>query len=324
MSGHSVSVGGRARATEVKQELLSRLGLRADASDQDVEVAHNGLVEFLELAPHDVRSWAAAQTADVDQAFALLSGPDSDLAATGQVAAVASDGLSEPQPAAPPAPTAPAAPPAPASGLAPAAGKSLRTKLMWVAVPVAVVAIVAGVFYAGRGSSVPGITGTPTASATTAASGGPTAVPVDPAKVAALMTKIGANPKDTASLQALGDIYFGALDYKSATTWEQKVLAIDPKNQVALLSLGAAEFNVGNNADAKTQWLIAAGLYPNVAEVHYDLGFLYMSQTPPDTVNMNAEWKKVVAIDPNSALAKSVTTHMASSTPTASAAPSTK
>ena len=193
---------------------------------------------------------------------------------------------------------------------------------MWVAVPVAVVAIVAGVFYAGRGSSVPGITGTPTASATTAASGGPTAVPVDPAKVAALMTKIGANPKDTASLQALGDIYFGALDYKSATTWEQKVLAIDPKNQVALLSLGAAEFNVGNNADAKTQWLIAAGLYPNVAEVHYDLGFLYMSQTPPDTVNMNAEWKKVVAIDPNSALAKSVTTHMASSTPTASAAPS--
>ena len=324
MSGHSVSVGGRARATEVKQELLSRLGLRADASDQDVEVAHNGLVEFLELAPHDVRSWAAAQTADVDQAFALLSGPDSDLAATGQVAAVASDGAGEPPPAAPPAPTAPAAPLAPASGLAPAAAKPLRTKLMWVAVPVAVVAIVAGVFYAGRGSSVPGITGTPTASATTAASGGPTAVPVDPAKVAALMTKIGANPKDIASLQSLGDIYFGALDYKSATTWEQKVLAIDPKNQVALLSLGAAEFNVGNNADAKTQWLIAAGLYPNVAEVHYDLGFLYMSQTPPDTVNMNAEWKKVVAIDPNSALAKSVTTHMASSTPTASAAPSTK
>jgi tetratricopeptide (TPR) repeat protein len=324
MSGHPLSVGGRASATEVKQELLGRLGLRADATDQDVEAAHDALVEFLELAPHDVKVWAGAQTADVDEAFALLSGPESELTAAGQVAAMAQEGLSQPVPAAPPVPKTSPARPAPASSPVPAASKALRTKLMWAAVPVAIVAVVAGVFFMGRGSSVPGITGTPTSSATTAPSSGPTAVPVDPTKVAALMTKIGANPKDTASLQSLGDIYFGALDYKNAALWEQKVLAVDPKNQVALLSLGAADFNVGNSKDAKTQWLIAAGLYPKVAEVHYDLGFLYMSQTPPDTANMTAEWKKVVAIDPNSALAKSVSTHMASTTPTASASPSAK
>ena len=320
MSGHPASAGVRAQATEVKQELLGRLGLRADATDQDVEAAHDGVVEFLELAPQDVKSWAAAQTAGVDEAFALLSGPESELAAVGQVATMTQARPGQPRPAAPPAPTASAGVQAP-SAPATFAGKPLRTVLLWVAVPVAIIAIVAGVFYTGRSSSVPGITGAPTSSATTAPSSGPTAVPVDPAKVAALMTKIGANPKDIASLQGLGDIYFGALDYKNAALWEQKVLAVDPKNQVALLSLGAADFNVGNAKDAKTQWLIAAGLYPNVAEVHYDLGFLYMSQTPPDTVNMNAEWKKVVAIDPTSALAKSVTTHMASSTPTASAAP---
>jgi len=34
-------------------------------------------------------------------------------------------------------------------------------------------------------------------------------VPVDQAKVAALTTKSSANPKDTTSLLALGDIYFG-------------------------------------------------------------------------------------------------------------------
>ena len=324
MSGHPASAGGRAHATEVKQELLGRLGLRADATDQDVEAAHDGVVEFLELAPQDVKSWAAAQTSHVDEAFALLSGPESELAAAGQVATMTQDRPKQPPTAAPPVPTASSGVQAPSSAPATFAGKPLRTVLMWAAVPVAVIAIVAGVFLMGKGSSVPGITGTPTSSATTAPSSGPTAVPVDPAKVAALMTKIGANPKDIASLQGLGDIYFGALDYKNAALWEQKVLAVDPKNQVALLSLGAADFNVGNTKDAKTQWLIAAGLYPKVAEVHYDLGFLYMSQTPPDTVNMNAEWKKVVAIDPNSALAKSVTTHMASSTPTASAAPTTK
>ena len=324
MSGHPVSVGGRASATEVKQQLLGRLGLQADATDQDVEAAHDALVEFLELAPHDVKAWAGTQTADADEAFALLSGPESDLTAAGQAVVMAQNGPSQPAPAAPAASKTSSGRPAPASQPAPSVNKTLRTRLMWAAIPVAVVAVVAGVFFMGKGSSVPGISGTPTASATTAPSSGPTAVPVDPAKVAALMTKIGTNPKDIASLQSLGDIYFGALDYKNAALWEQKVLAVDPKNQVALLSLGAADFNVGNSKDAKTQWLIAAGLYPKVAEVHYDLGFLYMSQTPPDTVNMNAEWKKVVAIDPNSALAKSVTTHMASSTPTASAAPSTK
>jgi len=329
-----MSVGGRADAAEVKQALLGRLGLRADATDQDVEAAHDGLVEFLELAPHDVRSWAAALTADVDEAFALLSGPEQDLVAATQVAAVTQGALNQ-TPAAPTTArsassgvSAPAAAPAPpAKSWAPAAltaNKPLRKKIVWAAVPLLVVAVVLGVYFNGKSSGVPGISGTPTSSATTAPSSGPTAVPVDPAKVTALMNKITANPKDRASLQALGDIYFAATDYKNASVWEQKVLAVDPKNQVALLSLGAAQFNLGNNAGAKTQWLIAAGLYPKVAEVHYDLGFLYMSQTPPDTANMTAEWKKVVAIDPNSALAKSVSTHMASATPTASASPSAK
>ena len=88
---------------------------------------------------------------------------------------------------------------------------------------------------------------------------------------------------------------------------------------MALLALGAAQFNQGNAAEAKKQWLIAAGLYPKNAEVHYDLGFLYMSQTPPDKANMTAEWNKVIAIDPNSAIAKSVATHIKSATPSATA-----
>jgi tetratricopeptide (TPR) repeat protein len=159
----------------------------------------------------------------------------------------------------------------------------------------------------------------------TAAPGAPAAT-VDQVKVAALTEKVSVNPKDIVSLQALGDIYFAARDYKTASAWEEKILAIDPKNEKALLSVGAAQFNLGNAPEAKKQWLVAADLYPNNAEVHYDLGFLYMSATPPDSINMQAEWKKVVAIDPNSDLAKTVATQLASSTasPTASATPSAK
>jgi tetratricopeptide (TPR) repeat protein len=312
MSRQPVSVGGRAAATEFRQELLGRLGLRADASDQEVEAAHNGLVDFLELAPHEVKSWATAQATDVGEAFALLSGPEQDLIPP--AVATRQQALETPRPTAASTPAAPA----PTGRRWPQ-----RTQLVWAILPLLVVAIVLGVYWSGRDSSVPGISGTPTNAATTAA-GAPAAVPLDQAKVATLMKKVSANPKDIGSLQALGDLYFASNDYKNASLWEQKILGVDPKNEKGLLSLGAAQFNSGNEAEAKKQWLIAAGLYPKNAEVHYDLGFYYMSQKPSETANMKAEWAKVVAIDPNSALAKSVQTVITGTKPTASATPSAK
>ena len=317
MSRNPVSVRSRLDTTEIRDELLGRLGLRSSASDQDVESAHNGLVEFLELAPHGLKSWAAARTVDVDEAFAVLSGPEQDLVAETRTVALdqdAPDATSRSPIAAPALPIAP---------LTPSRGKPRRTRILGATGAVLVFAVIFLVFQMGKGSAVPGISGTPTNTATTA-SGGATTVPLDQVKVAALMTKIASNPKDVASFSALGDLYFASSDYKNASVFEQKILAIDPKNQKGLLALGAAQFNQGNAVEAKKQWLIAAKLYPKSAEVHYDLGFLYMSQTPPDKVNMTAEWAKVVAIDPNSAIAKSVATHINGTKNSSSATPSAK
>ena len=280
-------------------------------------------MEFLELAPHDVKSWASVQTADVDEAFALLSGPEQDLVQATQVAALAQEGRDESSSAPATAAPVPAAPAKPWSAAA-LASNPQRKKFLGAGVGVLVVAVVAGVFFMGKSDAVPGINGPPTNQETTAPTSCATAVPVDKAKVAALMTKLTANPKDIASLQALGDIYFAANDYKNASAWEQKVLAVDTKNKVGLLANGAAQFNLGNAAEAKKTWLVAAALYPKDAEVHYDLGFLYMSQTPPDSAKMQAEWKQVVAIDPNSNLAKTVATHLTSATGAPTATPSAK
>jgi tetratricopeptide (TPR) repeat protein len=311
MSSHPVSAGGRADTAAFKLELLGRLGLRAEATDAEVEAAHSALVEFLELAPHEMKSWAAVRTAEVDEAFALLSGPEQDLRPAPPLAAGSQDGLDATPP---PPPAAPATSYAPAQ---PAAPKPRRNLIIGAIAVAAAAGIVFGVAQMGK-ASVPGIDGKPTSSATTASSS-PSAVPVDPAKVAALMTKVAANPKDIVSFQSLGDLYFAATDYKNASVWEQKILGVDPKNEKALLSLGAAQFNLGNAAAAKKQWLIAAKLYPKSQEVHYDLGFLYMSQTPPDTARMTAEWKKVVEIDPKSELAKTVATHIKAPSATPSA-----
>ncbi len=84
MSSQPVSVEDLADAAESRHELLSRLGLPADASDHAVEAARTLLVEFLELSPRKVNSWAAAQTVDVDEAFALLSGPEQLLISASQ------------------------------------------------------------------------------------------------------------------------------------------------------------------------------------------------------------------------------------------------
>jgi len=325
MSRNPVTVGDRPEATEIRQQLLGRLGLQDSASDADVEQTHNGLVEFLELAPHEVKSWAATQAADIDEAFALLSGPEQDLVPPTAVAAMAQNGLNEaasvPAPAAPPAPSTPAAA---GTFAALGANKPLQKKLTWVLAPLLVIGVLVGVYLNGKGTDVPGISGKPTGQQTQAA-GGAATVPLDQAKVGALMQKITANPKDLVSLAGLGDLYFASSDYKNAQVFEQKIVDIDPKNEKALIALGAAQFNQGNGVEAKKNWLVAAGLYPKSAEVHYDLGFFYMSQTPPDKVNMNAEWAKVIAIDPNSAIAKSVATHITGTkTAAPTAAPTTK
>jgi tetratricopeptide (TPR) repeat protein len=316
MRRHPVSVGDRADAAQFRHELLGHLGLRADASEQDIEAAHYVLVEFLELAPHRANSWAAARTVDMDEAFALLSGPERGLISASQLASRVRRRRDEtpPPPPSAPATTTPAA--------APAKRDPRRTHVLGAVGAGLVVGVVFGVFQMGKASDVPSISGAPTGQQTL--SGSPSTVLADRMKVAVLMKRISANPKDLASLLALGNLYFAAADYGNASVFEQKVLDVDPRNRAALLAMGTAQFNLGDAAEAKKQWLVAEGLYPESAEVHYDLGLLYYSQTPPDTAKMTAEWQKVIAISPDSAIAKMVARHLKSSTPSASTTPGAK
>ena len=135
MSRQTVSVGGREDTTEFRHELLGRLGLRANASDQDVESAHNGLVDFLELAPHEVKSWATARTTDVDEAFALLSGPEQDLIAPAALGVTLTKNMQDAAPTSPAPPTF-----TPSASTAPASRKPGRAKLVWALVPANAVA----------------------------------------------------------------------------------------------------------------------------------------------------------------------------------------
>ena len=95
-----------------------------------------------------------------------------------------------------------------------------------------------------------------------------------------------------------------------AAEWEGKVVALEPKNVTALLGLGAATFNQGNAIEAEKHWQAVLDIDPYNLEAHYDLGFMYFSQNPPDIERTTIEWNSVIEIAPDSEIAKTVATHL--------------
>ena len=312
------------QAAAIEHDLLARLGLTTDASSQEVEAAHDGLVEYLERAPHDLHGWAQREIAAADEAYALLSDPTSDRAApAAAVMASASArvksatdedsfGELDTEPATRTARreserSAHAAAKRKAANQPAGSGRGRLVKRVAIgaAAIVGVVAIALGGYNLGGGTGVPPISGTPAPEASAAAR-------VDKARVAELMKKIEANPNDVASLQELGDTFYQVGDFETAGAWMERILAVDPKNLPARLALGAVLFNLGKSADAEKQWRQALVLDPKNVEAHYDLGFLYLNQSPPDIAKVKVEWSEVVRIAPDSDVAKTISVHLKS------------
>jgi tetratricopeptide (TPR) repeat protein len=187
-----------------------------------------------------------------------------------------------------------------------------------VAIGAVTVAAVAAIAFAGYTFGGGGTAQVPAASADTG-------LTLNEEKVAQLMQKLQADPKDTATLLLLADEYYQAQQYAASGEWLDKLLAIDPKDINALLARGAVSFNLGDLPAAEATWKSVVALDPKNVEAHYDLGFLYLNQTPADMAAVKDEWTKVVALGPGTQLAQTVQSHLdsfaAASMLPASAAP---
>lgn len=325
----------------MEKELLARLGLTRDANTQDIEAAHDDVIAFLESAPEGLRDWAKHEIAMADEAYALLFDPTAGIPAGTVIVATAPAVLAETAPApakAPkaaetaalaqavtddeeeeeiladePVPTRPVRGRAGASAAAPATDDTVRNRLLTrlalvgaglVGVAVLVVAVYS---FGGGGSGVPGMNGTPAPETGAGAAAGTGA---DPAQVAALMEKLQADPKDTAVMQQLADLYYQGSDFATAGTFFDKILAVDPRSVSALLGRGATAYNVGNATGAEKDWQAVVAIDPKNADAHYYLGFMYLDSPTPDMAKVKAEWQKVIDIDPTSDIAKSVRQHL--------------
>ena len=325
--------------------LLARLGLPENADPGAVERAHAALIDYLADAPVDLGPWARREIALADEAFALLSDPTIDRSAvaageldvpvtrptvrsrTRRAAPESWDGETDEideidEPGRPKARHNRGAPRATAdvSAISAAAprrswARRLRRPAALAAGAAAVLAVVVAVYNLGGGSGIPGVGANPVAGASASPA-------IDAARVAELMQKIAANPKDTASLQSLADIYYLANDFETSAGFLEKIVAVDPTDNTARLALGASYFNLGTPDRAEAQWRAVIAQDPNNLEAHYDLGFMYLSRTPADTASARAEWQKVIAIAPDSDVARTIEQHLASLDTSASPVPS--
>lgn len=203
-----------------------------------------------------------------------------------------------------------------ASGPAPAGTRRRKSAV----VPLAIVGIVAGVvmsvYYLGDGGAAPAASGQPAAAAAA-----PTATPppLDQAKVTELEAKLEKDARDVETLRGLAQEYFKAEQFDRAAEYHQKLLAVSPDDLDARLTLGVALFNTGNLPGAEEQWQRAAEIDPASPHPHYNLGFLHLSKNPPDLAKVESEWRQVIALAPDSELAKTASSHLerlATPTPT--------
>ncbi|MCB0884591.1 MAG: tetratricopeptide repeat protein [Propionibacteriaceae bacterium] len=266
------------------------------------------MARFLASAPVGLKAWADEQLAALD--IAPETDPaDGDAVGVEEFAddfdeipnnATGESGQDAEQPAGSPA--ARARPSKPRAKNSAVGGK---INLVLVALLVAAIVIIV---------QQTGITNRESASSQGAASGMPsgmsTFAQIDQARVDELKAQIDADPSNTAARQQLAELYLDAALYQDAIEQLDQVLQITPDDLDALLAIGVAEFNLSQDEQAEQHWLRATQVAPAQAEPWYNLGFLYMAQTPPDYDKVEQAWGRVIELDPDSELAATARAHL--------------
>jgi tetratricopeptide (TPR) repeat protein len=306
-----------------KNALRELLGLRPEATDAEARETYRELESFLAQkdVPRRLQSWAARQRAVAARALATspAAAPVPAAAAAGTTKAAKpkprpsdlpdlfDEDLADERPAQRPRRVVDGQRP---DGKARPRGRQRRGLLNWRS---AVLVVVLGIVVAGVLMGTPllgSLSGTPDSAATTGAAPAPTPVPLDQARVAALLKVVQANPSDTAALFELGEMNFQAEKWQDSIDWFTKLLAVDPTDNHARTDIGTSNYNLGNYDAALVAWQEVARRDPTDAQVHFNLGFLYLNGPEQSLDEAIAEWQKVVDIDPNSQIGKTAKTHL--------------
>lgn len=185
-------------------------------------------------------------------------------------------------------------------------GSPLRTALVVVVAIALGLGVVWGVYAMGApAQQMP--EGHPAVNGTAAPTPQPT---FDAARAAQLQGLINANPDDIEARRSLATLHLRAGQFAEAAQVLTALLERRPDDFDARMILGVCQFNQGDLVGAGEHWHRAEQQRPDDQGVHYNLGFLAMSQNPPDMAGVERHWRRVIEIDPNSEMAKTVGNHL--------------
>jgi len=260
----------------------------------------DGLREFLASAPAELKGWANAQLSSLDGVPAQSSTTQPKTAEDDAVGLEAFPEYSDDEAPVVRSAAAPRKPPKGTGGVS-------RVNLVLVALLAAAIVII--VQQVGR-SSTADTSATASPAVTAMPSNASEFPPLDEAKESELKRQLEAEPDNVGLLRDLGKLYFDSGLYQDAVVQFDKALQLAPDDVEVLLSLGVAEYSLNNYAAAEQHWLRATEVAPDLPEPWYNLGFLYMAQTPPDYEGVERAWGKVVEVAPESELAQTAAAHL--------------
>ncbi len=280
----------------------------------------DALAAFLATAPAGLQGWADEQLAQLNAARpAADAKTDTEVDASPEPAdeAVGLEAFTEDFEDAPADAPKPAPKPKPRGPRPVAQPKTGVNKVNLILVTLLAAAVVIIIQQMGRPAPVAEPTGGqqlpsshPDISSVPSGGLGAPAPEIDQARIDELKAQIEANPQDTDTRMALGELYLDSGLYQDAIDVLAPILDYDPDHLDALLALGVAEYNLEQDAAAEAHWLRATEVAPEQPAPWYNLGFLYMSQTPPEYDKAEAAWTKVIELAPGTELAENAQAHL--------------
>ncbi|HSO69187.1 MAG TPA: hypothetical protein VLQ67_06060 [Arachnia sp.] len=117
-------------------------------------------------------------------------------------------------------------------------------------------------------------------------------------------------PADTAAPAATEASQASATDSSARRAELEAKLAESPEDVAANLELGVLTFNDGDVERAEQLWTTVTEVDPSNPQAWFNLGFVHLSEDPPDAEAAQADWQKVLDVAPDSDLAATVRSHL--------------
>ncbi|MBB1512332.1 hypothetical protein H5399_06890 [Tessaracoccus sp. MC1627] len=117
-------------------------------------------------------------------------------------------------------------------------------------------------------------------------------------------------PADTAAPATTEATQASATDSVARRAELEATLADSPEDVAANLELGVLTFNDGDVKRAEQLWTTVTEVDPSNPQAWFNLGFVHLSEDPPNAEAAQADWQRVLDVAPDSDLAATVRSHL--------------